>query len=34
MCLEDCGNKRTPRDFLAIAGAAVGGIALAWTLFV
>ncbi|HEX8263830.1 MAG TPA: dienelactone hydrolase family protein [Pyrinomonadaceae bacterium] len=33
MCLEDCGNKRTRRDFLAIAGAAVGGIALASTLF-
>lgn len=33
MCLEDCGNKRTRRDFLATAGAAVGGIALASTLF-
>jgi hypothetical protein len=33
MCLEDCGNKRTRRDFLATASAAVGGIALASTLF-
>ncbi|HYP50551.1 MAG TPA: dienelactone hydrolase family protein, partial [Pyrinomonadaceae bacterium] len=33
MCLEDCGNKRTRRDFLATAGAAIGGIALAPTLF-
>ena len=33
MCLEDCGNKRTRRDFLATAGAAVGGIALGSTLF-
>lgn len=32
MCLEDCGNKRTRRDFLASAGAVVGGIALNSTL--
>lgn len=33
MCLEDCGNKQTRRDFLASAGVAFGGIALASALF-
>ncbi|MDQ3799878.1 MAG: dienelactone hydrolase family protein [Acidobacteriota bacterium] len=32
MCLEDCGNKRTRRDFLAAAGAVIGGTALVSTL--
>jgi len=32
MCLEDCGNKRTRRDFLASAGVALGTVALATKL--
>lgn len=28
MCLEDCGNKQSRRDFLTAAGAVIGGIAL------
>jgi carboxymethylenebutenolidase len=29
MCLEDCGNKKTRREFLASAGVAFGGLTLA-----